>query len=412
MALAAAWCGVLDPAEGGMLSRAELEQLERFDGAGARVLSLYLNLEPKRQARSIRIELKDLVKEVSGTLTEAERDDLAREAARVVEWLDRRDEPRGLGLILFSCALRDLWLVHFVNVPVRDHLAFDVRPDIAGLLELADDYERFAIALVSKDQARLFTVFGGAIEEIDVFEDFVPGKTDAGALKQSKIQRHHELHVLWHLKNVVAHLSKLQSRRTFDRLIIMGPVEATTQLQEILPPVLKSRVAAVVRAEEDASDAEILEQALEVERRIEADAEDRLVSEVVEMAGSGARATCGVDPTLEALWAGDVRTLIIAEALPLTGTGCSNCGRLHRGNVSICPGCGASTHLLPDFGHHVAVRAVAQGGRVEVVHAAAAERLNKAGEGLAAFLRFPWPTRVPEDDEATSLPEPQLSRRT
>jgi hypothetical protein len=30
-----------------MLSRAELEQLERFDGAGARVLSLYLNLAPR-----------------------------------------------------------------------------------------------------------------------------------------------------------------------------------------------------------------------------------------------------------------------------------------------------------------------------------------------------------------------------
>jgi peptide subunit release factor 1 (eRF1) len=176
--------------------------------------------------------------------------------------------------------------------------------------------------------------------------------------------------------------------------------------------VLKTRVAAVVRAEGDAGDAQILEQALEVERRIEADEEDRLVSEVVEIAGSAARATCGVDPTLEALWAGDVRTLIIAEALPLTGTGCSNCGRLHRGEVSICPRCGASTHLLPDFGHHIAVRAVAQGGRVEVVHTAAAERLTKAGEGLAALLRFPWPARLPADDEASSLSEPQLSRRT
>jgi hypothetical protein len=77
------------------------------------------------------------VKEVSGTLTRAERHALAREAARVIEWLDRRDEPQGLGLILFSCAPRDRWLVHFVNVPVRDHLAFDVRPDIAGLPQLS-----------------------------------------------------------------------------------------------------------------------------------------------------------------------------------------------------------------------------------------------------------------------------------
>jgi peptide subunit release factor 1 (eRF1) len=199
------------------------------------------------------------------------------------------------------------------------------------------------------------------------------------------------VHVLWHLKKVVAHLSALQSRNHFDRLLIMGPVEATTALQAILPHALNTRVAAVVRAEEDATTAEILEHALEVGRRIEAEAEDRLVTEVVEMAGSGGRATCGVDPTLEALWTTGIRTLLIAEAVQLCGTECSNCGRLHRGNASICPNCGASTHILPDFNHQVAGRAAEQGGRVEVVHGAAARRLNQAGEGLAAFLRFPLP---------------------
>jgi peptide subunit release factor 1 (eRF1) len=410
-----------------MLSWEQIEQLDGFDGAGARVLSLYLDLDPTRHAtRAWRIVYKDLVKEAAAPLTEAERDDLAREATRVTEWFDRLDTPQGRGLILFSCTPRALWVTSFVHVPVRDHLAFDVRPDIAGLLELLDDYERFAVVLVSKDKARLFTVFAGAIEEIDVFKDFVPGKTDAGALNQSKIQRHHGLHVLWHLKKVVAHLSTLQFRRSFDRLIIMGPVEATTVLREILPHALETRIAAVVPAEEDASHAELLKYALEVEHRIEADAEDRLVRDVVEMAGSGARATCGVDATLEALWVRDVRTLVIAEPLPFNGTECSNCGRLHRGNAPICPNCGGSTRVLPDFGHQIAARAVEQGGRVEVVHGAAAERLNKAGEGLAAFLRFLWRTplqdkndpvqqrddAVQEQEKADRAVQPQLSRPT
>jgi peptide subunit release factor 1 (eRF1) len=393
-----------------MLTWEQVEQLARFDGTGARVLSLYLALDPTRQStRSHRIEFKDLVKEIAGMLTEAERNDLDREAERVTEWFDRLDEPQGLGLILFSCTPRDLWLTHFVNVSVQDHLAFDFRPDIAGLLELVDDYERFAVAFVTKDKARVFTVFAGAIEEIEVLEDFVPGKTDMGGLKQSTIQRHHELHVLWHLKKVAAHLSTLQSRRSFDRLIIMGPVEATTEFQEILPQSLKMRIAAVVRGDESATNAEILKHALEAERRIEADAEERLATEVVEMAGSGGRATCGVDPTLEALWAGDIRTLVIAEAVELTGTECSNCGRLHRGNAPICPTCGGSTHILSDFSHQIAGRAVEEGGRVEVVHGAAARRLNTAGEGLAAFLRFPWPIHLPEKDEPAV--QPRLSGR-
>ena len=281
------------------------------------------------------------------------------------------------------------------------------RPDIAALLELVDDYERFAVALVSKDKARLFTVFAGAIEETIAFEDFVAGKTDAGGPRQSKIQRHHELHVLWHLKKVVAHLSKLQRRHNFDRLILMGPVEAASELREILPHVLKTRVAAVLPTAADVTDAEILEKAIEVERRIEADAEDRLVRQVVEAAGSGGRAACGVDATLEALWAGDIRTLLIAEALQLTGTECANCRRLHRGNTSICPSCGALTHVLRDFSRQIEGRAVEQSARVEVVHGVAADRLNKAGEGLAAFLRFPWPTRM--KDAPALQPEPELA---
>jgi peptide subunit release factor 1 (eRF1) len=388
-----------------MLSPEDVEQVERFDEAGARVLSLYLDLGPARQAtRAYRIAFKDLVKEASATLTEAERPDFVPEVARVTEWLDRGDQPQGRGLILFSCTPRDLWLPRSVNVQLRDHLAFDVRPDIAGLLELVDDYERFVVALVTKDKARVFTVFAGAIAESEAILDFVPGRTRAGGWKQSKIQRHHDLYVLWHLEKVVAHLSKLQSRRHFDRLIIMGSVEATTELQQILPHVLETRVAAVVRAGESVTDAEILERALEVERRIESDAEDRLVAQVVETARSGGRATCGIDPTLDALWAGDIRTLVLAEAVRLGGAECSNCGRLHPGNISICPVCGGPARALPDFSHHIARRAADQRARVEVVHGAAAERLNKAGAGLAAFLRFPWPARQSEKDEPGDPP--------
>jgi peptide subunit release factor 1 (eRF1) len=400
-----------DLAGGGMLSWEDVEQLERFESAGARVLSLSLDLGPARQAtRAYRIAFKDLVKEASRTLTEADRNDLAREAERVTDWLDRSDVPKGRGLFLFSCAPRGLWLSRVVNVPVRDHLVFDVRPDSAGLLELVDDYERFAVAHVSKDKARLFTVFAGAIEELDAFEDFVPGKTDAGALKQSNIQRHHEVHVLWHLEKVVAHLSKLQSRRHFDRLIIMGPVEATTELQQILPHVLETRVAAVVRAEEHVTNAEILKKALEVERRIESDAEDRLVGQVVETARSGGRATCGIDPTLEALWVGDIRTLVIAEAMRLTGVECTNCGRLHRGSMSTCPTCGGAARTLPDFSHQIAARAFDQRARVEVVHGVPAERLTRAGEGLAAFLRFPLPARISNHAEPGVQPDVQQWR--
>jgi peptide subunit release factor 1 (eRF1) len=342
------------------------------------------------------VEFDDLVKQTSDRLPKPERKQLASEVDRVQKWFDGITRPHGLGLVVFSCTPRDLWLTDSVPVAVRNHLAFEARPDVAGVLELTDDHERFAIALVSKDKARVFTVFAGEIEEIDAFRDFVPPRTDGRAARLSHVQRHHDMHVLWHLKKVVEQLSALYRRRNFDRLIIAGPPEATTELQRLLPPALKTRVAAVIRTDADATNRQILDNALQTQRRIEANAEERLVNEVVETAAAGGPATRGVRSTLEALWIGDVRVLLMADSLKLSGSECSYCHYLQPGTAGNCRICGASNSAVHDLGHQLARRTLEQRGQVEIVHGRAAEHLSTAGEGIAAFLRFSWPAGILE----------------
>jgi hypothetical protein len=47
-----------------MVTQEQIEELEAFDGGGARVLSVYLDLNPERQVRrSYRIVFEDLLKE-------------------------------------------------------------------------------------------------------------------------------------------------------------------------------------------------------------------------------------------------------------------------------------------------------------------------------------------------------------
>src|SRR2546426_686041 len=135
-----------------MITREQIEQLEAFDARGARVLSVYLDLEPSRH--------------------------------------------------------------------------------------LMDEYERYAVALVDKEKARLFTIFMGEIEESDAFKDFVPGKHHQGGPSQARYQRHHEAYVHWHLKRVARHLAQILGRRPFDRLILAGPEEATSGLKHLLPHAL------------------------------------------------------------------------------------------------------------------------------------------------------------------------------
>jgi peptide subunit release factor 1 (eRF1) len=370
------------------LTPERIAELEAFDAGGRRVLSLYLDLDPQRQARhAYRIVFEDMAKEIRSRLDRKAREEFETDVTRVQEWLEGH-APHGKGVALFSSVPRRYFQAHWLPVRVQDHLAWESTPDVAPLLDVVDEYERYAVALVESNRARLFTVFMGSIEEHAALRDReVPSRHDRGGVSQSHFQHHHDLHVLWHLKRVAGRLAALFRRRPFDRLILAGPEEVTSELRPLLPNPLARRVAAVVPLETYADEQEILEKTLEIEARVEREAEERLVQELFETAGAGGRATRGVTPTLEALWLGEVRTLVVADGAQGEGSECPNCGRLEPGDVGICPACGSAMRPVHDVVHRAMALTIEQAGRVEVVHGDAARRLLQVG-GLGALLRF------------------------
>ncbi len=371
-----------------MITQEQLRHLADFDGGPYPVLSLYLSLDPARQVRrGYRVVFTDLVKQMEGGLDEATREGLRREVARVERYLDATP-PRGKGLALFSCAPHGFWQVYPLPVPVADALHLGRTPYIRPLLDVLDEYERYAVALVDKEKARLFTVYLGAIEEEETIADFVPGKHDQGAWSQANYQRHHEAHVSRHLRRVAEHLAGLLRSRPFDRLVLAGPEEATSALRALLSRPVRARLAAVIPAEIFAPKEEILQRTLEVERAVERAAEEQLVADVLELGPRGAAST-GVAATLDAVWCGQVQTLVVAADLRLAGAECPACGCLVADSQGqrLCPVCGAVTTPLDDVVGRAIERTLDERGRVEVVHGPAAERLSAAG-GMGALLRF------------------------
>jgi len=378
-----------------MIRTADLERLVTFNGGRHGVLSVYLNLAPARQLRrSYRTAFNDLVKRLEEQLDAERRTALQEEVARVWQYLDA-EPPRGQGLALFSCAPRDFWQAYHLPVPVADDLRFGATPYVRPLLDVLDEYERFVVALVDKEKARLFSVFMGEIEEERELFDVVPGRHDQGGWSQANYQRHHEMHVHWHLKRAAEALAALFRRHPFDRLVLAGPEEATSELRRLLPRPLRAKVAGTIPAELFAGEAEILRRTLEIERELEREAEERIVDELEELNAAGGRATCGVDATLDAIWQGEVRRLVVAEGTQLAGTECPQCGRLARAGYGAearpgahCPLCNSTLVLLDDVVERAAERVLDEKGTVEVVHGAAAHRLSQHCGGLGAFLRF------------------------
>src|ERR1700730_14998011 len=241
------------------MDQEQIKRLASFDSRGACVLSAYLNLAPQHQVqRTYQAVLKDLTAEMRQRLDEARRAALEAEGARVGEWLDAHP-PDGVGLAIFACTPAGLWETFNLHVPVRDMLVFEANSNVEPLLDLLDEYERYAVALVDKEKMRFFSVFLGEIEEHDDFKDFVPGKHDQGGVSQANFQRHHEAHVFRHLKRTADYLANAYRQRPFDRLILAGPEEATSELRRMLPRALGSRAVALIPAETFAGTHEILE---------------------------------------------------------------------------------------------------------------------------------------------------------
>lgn len=365
-----------------------LEELVAFDSGGNLVLSAYLNLTPDRQiGRTYEVAFNDLVKELGEQLDDPARSALDREAARVRQYLES-ERPHGKGLALFSCTPRSFWQTIFLPVVVAESVHLGQRPYIRPLLDVLDEFERYAVALVDKERARLFSVYLGEIEEHEQVFDVVPGKHDQGGWSQANYQRHHEAHVYWHLKRVAAELSLLLRRRPFERLVLAGPEEATSELRRLLPRALQRRLVGTFPAELDVSEREVLERTLEIERRVERQAEERLVSELFETAAAGGLAIHGAAPTLEAIWLGRVHKLIVADGLRLAGSECSSCGRLTTDTPSSCPVCKGRPAPLGDVVERAIERTLEEAGSVEIVHGEPAQRLRQQGEGLGALLRF------------------------
>ncbi|RMF87196.1 MAG: hypothetical protein D6736_13350 [Nitrospinota bacterium] len=379
----------------GMITREDLERLHAYEvKPDSPVLSLYLTVD-RSQMRNARHQmetiLKQLLRSIEGELEEREKEAFREDAGRVEAFLSEY-EPQAPSLVIFCDASEDFFWARALSIPLRNLARWDTLVYLRPLLEALDEYERFGVVLTDKTRSRLFTVFLGEIREER--EAFAPARvrhikttgTDH-IWSQKRIQRQSETHALWHLKQVAGELDRLTNRYAFDRLILAGPVEATSELYRLLPKRLRSRVAGTLSLPVEATPQEVLAEALKVEQAVERSAEITLVEELLTAAAKQDRATQGVVPTLQALQEGRIWQLVYAHDLALRGAVCTHCTALLPQGEEACPYCGQQLEVVEDLVERMVARVLEQGGRVEEVHGIAAQNLQKAG-GIGAFLRF------------------------
>ncbi|SRR5260370_163394 len=378
-----------------MFSKKNLETLLQYEAKpGSPVLSAYLDTDQSNATnvnRGFEVVLKNMMRDVEHTLDNDARGEFEADAAQVLEFLKNYREPK-LGLVIFHDESEGLFWIQPLRVAVRNGVWWRDTPYVRPLTELLDEHERYGVALTDREHARLFTVFLGEVEEhLEAF-----AKADVTHIKtsgtdhlrsQMNFQRKGDEHAHSHLKHTAQLMSRLATIHEFDRLILAGTVEATSELHGLLPKFLRTRVAGKISLPVGSNVAQVLEQTLKIEEDVERKREVDLVEELITAASKQRHAVRGLDDTLLALQEWRVWQLIYADGFGPRGGQCTNCRALLAKDSEGCGYCGEAVRVVEDLIELAVARVIEMQGKVEQVRGAAATRLKEAGS-VGALLRY------------------------
>jgi peptide subunit release factor 1 (eRF1) len=375
------------------ISRTELESLIERKESG--VLSVYLEVDQSRAVnlnRGFTAAFKNRLRELQQEVCDnKDKNELQAAANRALEYVANHD-PRGRTLVLFCAASNGFLWAKDVNVKIPTDVRWDGKPYVRPLVEALDEHESYGLALVDRQEGRLFTIMLGEIREHPRISSpdkrkHINSPGTEHARSQMNIQRKDAEHAHWHLKEVADAVERLAAGTPFGRLILAGQNEALKELHGLLPKRLQAMVVASVPMEIGASEQEVLREVQRIAGQVERAGEVSMVEDLITAARKESQAVVSLASTLESLHLGSIRKLVYAHGYSPQGVQCSNCSSLFPENVSPCAYCGGEVRPIRDLMATVVDRVVESGGEAEDVRDAAADRLKQAGS-VGAFLRF------------------------
>src|SRR2546423_2985367 len=286
-----------------------LRELATLRPEGARVLSVFLNLdpagfaEPPARASEIRSavdELRRLARDSDGLAHDA-KVALREDVDRIEEYLASFTPKGAHGVVVYACGPAGLFEVIRLPRPIETRAVIDDSPLIEPLAELIGTGS-WCVVLANRQTGRMFAGGRERLDEIDVIVDNVHGQHKQGGWSQSRYQRSVDEDVQDHLRNVAEAAFLHFKRAPFDNLLLGGPQETLAEFESKLHAYLQERVVGRIDVDVENTSADEVHRAAaakiaEHERKREREALDRLR----EGLATGRRAAAGLQDGLVAL---------------------------------------------------------------------------------------------------------------
>jgi peptide chain release factor subunit 1 len=377
------------------ITRDRLRRLAETRPGDAKVLSLFLNLDPREfatpaarstEVRSLLDRAGRLVREESEHLTHEQKESLRADLERVSAELGDGVGTKGAhGLAVFTASAAGLFEVLRLSRPVDHEPVIADTPYLAPL-SMIGPAEWWCVVLVNRRTARLFCGSGDAIEEFGLVDDGVRNRHDQGGWSQANYQRSVDKDVQDHLKHVAEVVFEHMKRTLPDGVLVGGPQETVADFEGTLHPYLRERLAGRIDIDVENSTIEDVRRC--AAERIEAahrQRDDEVLARLAEAFGANGRAASGLSDVLAAVHEQRVEALLVDQGFRAAGVVCPQCGWLGGEGISECQADGTPVEPRDDIVEVVIERAITQSAAVHVLR----DRPELASHGhVAALLRF------------------------
>jgi len=370
-----------------------LRELAAVRAARGRVISLYVDLSPRVAPNigDVRTRVHALLDEGAKpernggiVLAHERREAFLADLEGLQGHFEREfDRDGASGVAVFASRLDNLWRVLPLSERVADAVRVGGELHLAPLVPLVGRSDGALVAVVGREQGRLYRQRAGQLVEIADRGDDVPGRHDQGGWSQSRFRRHIENLAQGHLRAVADELDRSLRALGRPQLVILCGDETRSELAGLLSAEAAAAVVGWAQVEAHASVGDIAAAALPLLDAWRAAREAETVERWRDEVGRNARAVAGASATLEAASDGRVELLLFEEGAGALGFLCSVCGRASAEGGS-CLLDGAVLEPCGD-GIDLALRlTLAHGGTA----LAAPRGALAGGDGIGALLRF------------------------
>src|SRR3989344_2373914 len=221
--------------------------IKKLSSQNGLFISFYIPIKPggtrKEFVTTFRSHLKDL-RHAAENLKHKEEKYLDAIIKKVEDFLDTADTHEAKSIAIF--AGKDFFetIKLPVEIPLRTHI--DTEPLVSPLTKALEENPLFLLVLIDRESARLIEVNVGEEEaKSKVIKSDVPQRILAkgdNMGRESKILRHIEDHLRWHLEKVLNETKRFEKSFPDGLIVIGAQKELVGRFKYLLPNPLKGKV--------------------------------------------------------------------------------------------------------------------------------------------------------------------------